>query len=111
MVPESFGKKCLENAIIEQYKSLYFDNMSIIVVNNIQGRCIKNTRLSIRQGDKFAMELFSYGMDPILGYLEKRLTGTTNTHPPPVISVLPDLPPMPVPIQHNKNLQINRVHG
>ena len=117
-------KKGLENATIERYKNLYLENMSIIVVNNIQGRCIKNTRLSIRQGDKFAMELFSYGMDPILGYLEKRLKGIlihsipvqgpilspnhhhptqpTNTHPPPTIPILPNLPPMPTQKQLNQ---------
>ena len=49
----------IDNAIIERYKNLYSDNMSIIVVNNIQGVYKKNTRLSIREGDKFAMDLFS----------------------------------------------------
>ena len=46
-----------------------------MVVNNQQGQCIRNTRQSIRQGDKLAMELFAFGMDPILGYLEKCLQG------------------------------------
>ena len=119
-------KKGLENTTIQRYKNLYSDNMSIIVVNNIQGRCIKNTRLSIRQGDKFAMELFSYGMDPILGYLEKRLKGIlihsipiqgpilshnhhqstqiANSYPPPNISTLPNLPTMPTQIEPDQPL-------
>ena len=31
--------------------------------------------MSVRQGDKFAMELFLFGMDPIIKYLHKRLKG------------------------------------
>ena len=66
------AKKGLHEDIIARYSNLYEDNYSIIVVNNTQGRCIRNTTLSIRQGDKFAMELFSYGMNPILDYLARR---------------------------------------
>ena len=67
------SKKGLCDEVLNQYRNLYDDNFSVVVVNNLQGKCVKNTRQSIRQGDKFAMELFSFGMDPILGYLEKRL--------------------------------------
>ena len=74
---------------------------------------VKNIRMSVRQGDKFAMELFSYGMDPILYYLERRLQGilvhslpvqgpvllpappTPAPPDPPKIPGLPDLPPAP----------------
>ena len=59
-------KKGLDDQVIERYKNLYADNISIVVVNGIKGRAVKNIRMSVRQGDKFAMELFSYGMDPIL---------------------------------------------
>ena len=67
-----------------------------------------------RQGDKLAMELFSYGMEPILGYLERRLQGilvhsipvqgpvlfprpppAPRPAPPPAIPGLPALPPPP----------------
>ena len=84
------------------------------MVNNLQGRCVKNVRQSIRQGDKFAMELFAFGMDPILGYLEARLQGIlihsipavgplerlppepyTRPDPPPALPGLPALPPQP----------------
>ena len=60
------------------------------------------------------MEIFSYGIEPVLGYLEKRLCGilihsipvhgpilnpcstTTQAYnPPPTLSSLPDLPPIP----------------
>ena len=60
------SRKGLSETVINQYKNLYDDNLLIVVANNIQGRCIKNVRQSIRQGDKFAMELFAFGMDPIL---------------------------------------------
>ena len=91
-------KKGLCEEVIERYQNLYKDNLSIVVVNNIQGKCVKNTRQSIRQGDKFAMELFSYWMDPILGYLERRLQGIL-VHSIPVLSpvLLPRPPPAPRP--------------
>ena len=65
----------ISEQVISRYKNLYEDNVSLVVVNNIIGKAVKNNRQSIRQGDKFAMELFSFGMDPILDYLEMRLTG------------------------------------
>ena len=106
-------KKGLDDQVIERYKNLYADNISIVVVNGMKGRAVKNIMMSIRQGDKFAMELFSYGMDPILHYLERRLQGILvhslpvqgpvlhQTLPapappdPPKIPGLPDLPPAP----------------
>ena len=83
-----------------------------MVVNNIVGKAVKNNRQSIRQRDKFSMELFSFGMDPILDYLERRLTGilihstpvqgpvqvpaprNVQYGPPPDV---PGLPPLPRP--------------
>ena len=75
MVLESFKKKGLPDEILKRYINLYSKNYSKIVVNGIGGRVIENKRLSIRQGDKCAMELFTYGMDPTIYYLEKRLKG------------------------------------
>ena len=43
------------------------------MVNNVVGKTIANIRLSIRQGDKASMEWFTYGIDPVITYLEKRL--------------------------------------
>ena len=107
-------RKGLCEEVLARYQNLYEDNLSIIVVNNLQGKCVINTRQSIRLGDKFAMELFSYGMDPILGYLEKRLQGILvhsipiqgpvllprpprplRPAPPPPLPGLPALPPAP----------------
>jgi exonuclease III len=107
-------KKGLDPKVVERYNNLYSENYSIIVVNNILGRSIKNTRMSIRQGDKFAMELFTFGMDPVLSYLEKRLKGiiihslpvqgpvlhpqpppASPPGPPPALPGLPALQPPP----------------
>ena len=113
-------KKGISPAVIKRFKNLYENNYSIIVVNNIPGRCIKNVRLSVRQGDKCAMEIFTFGMDPVLTYLEKRLEGIlihslpvqgpllstpllsppAHAPPPPAVGTfqaLPDRPPPPRP--------------
>ena len=54
-------KKGLSENVIKRYENLYNDHVSVIVVNTILGRSVKNVRLTIRQGDKFAMELFTFG--------------------------------------------------
>ena len=61
--------------MISCLQNLYKDNLSIIVVNNIEGKCIKNTRMSLRQGDVPSMFFFAYGIDPLITYMERRLTG------------------------------------
>ena len=93
-------KKGISPQVIKRFKNLYMKNFSIVVVNNIPGRCIENVRLSVRQGDKCAMEIFTFGMDPVLSYLEKRLEGILihslpvqgpllgHTPPPPLNRVL-----------------------
>ena len=93
-------RKGLSPKVIERYKNLYSDHFSIVVVNNITGRCVKNVRLTIRQGDKFSMEMFTFGMDPVLVYLEKRLQGILIHQVPvqgPVLLPLPPNPPPPEP--------------
>ena len=89
-------RKGLCTEVTNRYRNLYTDNLSVIVVNNIQGKCIRNIRQSIRQGDKFSMELFSYGMDPILGYLERRLQGILIHSIPVQGPVLIPRPPPPL---------------
>ena len=109
-------KKGLDDRVIKRYLNLYSENYSIVVVNNIKGRCIKNIRMSVRQGDKFAMEIFSFGMDPVLTYLEKRLQGIlihslpvqgpvldrqpppASPPPPPSLPGLASLPHSPPPL-------------
>ena len=123
-------RKGLSETVINHYRNLYDDNFSIVVVNNLQCRCIKNVRQSIRQGNKFAMELFTYGMDTILGYLSARLKGIlihstpvegplgppgtqppTRPQPPPAIPGLPALPPQPAdqpPRRRGRRIQVLR---
>ena len=45
------------------------------MVNNVPGRLVDNIRQSLRQGDLPSMHFFSFGIDPLLTYLEKRLQG------------------------------------
>ena len=45
------------------------------MVNNVLGSAIPNIRQSIRQGDKASMEWFTFGIDPVITYLENRLAG------------------------------------
>ena len=61
--------------MICRLKNLYTNSSSIVVVNSIHGKTVKNVRGSLRQGDLPSMHLFSYGIDPLLIYLEKRLRG------------------------------------
>ena len=68
-------RKGLNEEVINKLKNLYNDNLSIVVVNNVEGKCIKNIRMSLRQGDVPSMFFFAYGIDPLITYLEKRLTG------------------------------------
>ena len=90
------ARKGMCEEAIARIANLYSDNLSIVVVNNVLGKVIKNTRLSIRQGDKASMEWFTYGIDPIIIYLEKRLQGIL-IHSTPVQGPLPALlaPPLP----------------
>ena len=74
--------------------NLYQSNFSIIVVNNTPGKCIENIRLTIRQGDKMSMEIFTFGIDPVLEYLETRLQGIL-IHSLPVHGPIPAPPPPP----------------
>jgi exonuclease III len=91
-------RKGLDQRVVDRYLNLYSENFSIVVVNSILGRSIQNIRMSIRQGDKFAMELFTFGIDPVLVYLEKRLKGIL-IHSLPVQGpvLLPQPPPAPAP--------------
>ena len=64
-----------EGEAIDRISNLYTNSRSIIVVNNVLGRAIPNIRQSIRQGDKASMEWFTFGIDPVITYLENRLAG------------------------------------
>ena len=68
-------KKGLNKSVIACLNNIYADNLSVIVVNNKEGQCIKNVRMSLRQGDVPSMFFFAYGIDPLISYLDNRLKG------------------------------------
>ena len=89
-------KKGLSRQVILRLKNLYSNSVSIVVVNNIQGKTVSNIRGSLRQGDLPSMHLFCYGIDPLLIYLEKRLQGIVIASTPvegPVQFLTPPLQP------------------
>ena len=94
MVPK---KKGLDKKVIRRLQNLYKDNLTIVVINNVQGKSVKNIRLSLRQGDLPSMHFFAFGIDPLLVYLEKRLQGIVISSLPvhgPVCPGQPALAPL-----------------
>ena len=75
-------KKGVSMKVIHLLQNLYQDNISIIFVNNIAGKRVNNNRLSLRQGDLPSMFFFAYAIDPLITYLERRLTGILITSLP-----------------------------
>ena len=58
--------KGLAEQVINRLKSMYENHLTVVAVNNIQGKCFPNNRWSIRQGDRPISILFFYGLDPHL---------------------------------------------
>ena len=54
-------KKGLDNQVINRLRNLYSNSQSIVVVNNVWGKTVRNVRGSLRQGDLPSMDLFSHG--------------------------------------------------
>ena len=69
--------KGVDKQFINTLKNLYDNHLTVVVINNIQGKCFQNKRWSIRQGDRPSSLLFCFGLDPYLDWLERRLTGIT----------------------------------
>ena len=76
-------------------KNLYFNNLSVVVVNNVPGASIENVRLTLRQGDVPSMELFCFGIDPLLLRLERVLQGILIASVPVQGPTLQGMPPLP----------------
>ena len=68
--------------VIKRIRNMYSDSVSVVMVNNVQGRAFPNLRGSLRQGDIPSMFWFSVGINPLLLYLEKRLKGIPITSLP-----------------------------
>ena len=60
---------------ITRVENMYKSRITIPVVNNIASSPIKNIRGSLAQGDPPSMNWFAIGIDPVLLYLDKRLSG------------------------------------
>ena len=69
------GKLGVDPSVINRVKTMYEDSITITVVNNQLGRVFQDQRGSLRQGGCASMEWFSFGIDPLLRYLERRLQG------------------------------------
>ena len=68
-------RKGLAREPLDRFTNLYSQGISIPVINNKLGPSLVNRRLSLRQGDRPSGIWFCFGIDPLLSYLEKRLTG------------------------------------
>ena len=76
-------KKGLADKALSRFMNLYRGGITIPVINNIPGRPLNNTRLSLRQGDRPSGIWFCFAIDPLISYLVKRLSGIL-THSLPV---------------------------
>jgi hypothetical protein len=92
------AKKGASPSFLARLKHLYSDNYSVVVVNNVQGAAVKNLRLTLRQGDIASMELFSFGIDPLLILLERILQAILICSLPVFGPKLQNCPP-PSPIE------------
>ena len=68
-------RKGLTDQVISRFVNIYSDGITIPMINNTLGPRLNNIRLSLRQGDRPSGIWFCYGIDPLLNYLENRLTG------------------------------------
>ena len=83
--------------IIARIRNIYGDSVTIPVVNNQRGKVIRNVRGSLRQGCPGSMGWFSVGIDPLLIYLQRTLTGIPICSLPTAgPSSLDGIPPPPV---------------
>ena len=73
------ANKDVAQEIINRVTRLYSDSFTVVVVNNVPGKTFSNIRGSLRQGDIPSMFWFAIGIDRLLIYLEKRLTGIPIT--------------------------------
>ena len=73
---------------IKRIRRYYENSITIPIINCIPGREIPNKSLTLRQGDCPSSMWFGYRIDPLLIYLEKRLTGIP-IHSLPCIGPIP----------------------
>ena len=76
------AKMGISQEVMDRISNIYSDSISVVMVNNVQGRSFPNRRGSLRQGDIPSMYWFSVGINPLLLYLERRLQGIPITSLP-----------------------------
>ena len=82
---------------ISRVENMYMNRITIPVINNVTSTPIQNIRGSLAQGDPPSMNWFAIGIDPLLDFLEKRLSGITMCSlPTSGPSSLDRTPPSPV---------------
>ena len=89
-------KKGLAKEALDRFTNLYKEGLTIPVINNKPGSILVNNRLSLRQGDRPSGLWFCFGIDPLLVYLAKRLTGIL-IHSLPVLGPAPQDQPCQLP--------------
>ena len=67
--------KGVSEEVISRISNIYDNCITIPVVNNVLGKPIKNIRGNLRQGCPGSMGWFGVAIDPLLVYLENRLSG------------------------------------
>ena len=92
---EVLEKKGAAQGFMKMLTNMYSNNMSVVVVNNIAGAAVQNLRLTLRQGDIPSMELFCFGIDPLIFRLERVLQGILIASVPVLGPTLPHQPALP----------------
>ena len=87
-------KKGACQEFISRLRNLYSNNLSVVVVNSMHGAAVENIRLTLRQGDVPSMELFCFGIDPLLHRLERQLQGILISSVPVQGPSLQGMPPL-----------------
>ena len=72
---EVLKKKGMNPCAIERLHRYYNNGITIPIVNNIPGKKIVNKRMILRQGECPRSTWFGYSIDPLITYLNRRLTG------------------------------------
>ena len=60
---------------ITRLKLLYENGITVPVINGVPGKAVQDKRKALRQGGVGSTDLFAIGIDPLVVYLERRLTG------------------------------------
>ena len=68
-------KKGLSHLAIERIKRYYENSVTVPIIHCKPGKIIHKKRLTLRQGDCPSSLWFGYAIDPLLIYLERRLSG------------------------------------